>query len=126
FLPLRDAAAVTTTQLTVTPGDIALIEGSDLVVRAAVQRLARGGGTGPTLHVCQRDAATWTTLPMSAESGGVFAARVPDVRKELDYFVTAGDATGRAFRARTITRPALAELRVRYHYPAYLNAPDRE
>ena len=137
--PWSYAARVTTTRLTVTPGDVEIGEGDALAVRV---RAVRIGELPPVLNV-RAAGQPWHEMPMTPvarvrpDTGGSptggrvpggfdFEARVPDVDCDLEYFVAGGDAESAAFRVTMLRKPAISAFRIRYAYPPYTRLPARE
>ena len=117
-MPLRDIAPAATTRLFVTPGDVDLPQGQTLRVRASVQRL---GASSLTLHVRPRG-QDWTEMPMTLDTGEsavAYEARMPNVTRETEYYVTGGDARSDRFEVRVLRRPAVVMFHVTYAYPPY-------
>lgn len=105
---------VTTTILTVGPGNADVIEQSLLAIHANVQRL---GESIPIIHF-STDSLAFAKAPMSLSSDG-FVWNVPALEKDLTYFITGGDARTPLYHITVLQRPALSQLRVRYDYPTY-------
>ena len=125
--PLRPTPAVTTTRITVTPGDADVTQGDPLRVQATAIRLAEG--RSPTIHVRAQPGgsdANWHVEPMTAMSDGQFEARIARVDRDLEYFLTAGDARTGTYRVTMLPRPAVRRFRVRYIYPPHTGLTPRE
>jgi hypothetical protein len=83
------------------------------------------------LHVRETAAAAdpatpWAEQIMTVASDGNFEARLRDVTRDVQYYVTGGDATSETFTATVLHKPAVARFHVRCVYPAYTNLPPRE
>ncbi|MEO6435358.1 MAG: DUF4175 family protein [Tepidisphaeraceae bacterium] len=122
FTPLAHIPPVTSTRLTVLPGSVAIAEGDTLVVRVTAVRL---GDAPPTLHVVAEGQTSQER--MTPMQDGSFEARLRDLDRDLQYWVTGGDAqAGAAFDIRILRKPAIARFRIRYVYPPYTRLTPRE
>jgi hypothetical protein len=123
--PLANVAPAATTRLFVTPGDVRIAAGETLRVRTSVQRML---GSTPALHVrlAGDQADDWIEQPMSAMPESAFEARVPNLERDIEYFVTGGDARSDIYRAHVLRRPAVVALRAQLEYPPYLKLPPRQ
>jgi hypothetical protein len=128
FAPLRATPPVTTTRITVTPGDADITQGEPLRVQATTVRLA--ADRAPTLHVRARGDAsnkqTWHVEPMTALRDGKFDGQIARVDRDLEYFITGGDARTRTFSVTMLPRPAVERFRIRYTYPPHTGLAPRE
>ena len=131
-LPVVDIRPVTTTRLRVLPGDVNVHEGDTLRVRVSAQRLT---DASPVLHVrstsggSEDEAAVpshWSEQVMAVAPDGNFEARVRNVERNLEYFVTGGDARSTAFVVTVFHKPSIDRFRIRYTYPPYTRLPPRE
>jgi len=121
-LPLDATPPVTTTRITVTPGDAEITQGEPLRVQAAVIRLS-AAGRAPTLHVRARaesaNPQAWHVERMTATPDGEFEVQIARVDRDLDYFLTAGDARTGTYRVTMLPRPAVTRFRIHYAYPPH-------
>ena len=116
--PLRPAAVVTTTRLSVRRGPTSVAEGRPFTVTAD-----RTVGRGPvTLHV-SADGRTWVDRRMSPVGPSAYAATVPAVDRDLRYYVTSGDATSAGATVTVRRVPAVVAVRVRYVFPPQTHRP---
>lgn len=118
--PLAHVAPAATTRLVVRPGDVEIPAGEGLRVRASAERLDE---STLTLHtrLTTGNSPEWTEQPMSANPDGTFEARVSALERDLEYFVTGGDARSETYRAHVLARPAAIAFRWTITYPPYLN-----
>lgn len=114
--PFADTLPVTTTQIEVTPAGASVRERELLTIHAAVRRSS--DARSPIIHVSS-DATHWDEIPMTPASVQTYAFSTSPVEQDFRYYVTAGDATTPIYSARVLRRPAVAEFRIRYTYPAY-------
>src|SRR5688572_25479069 len=117
--PFAALPPVTTTQIEVSPGSIDLRQRESLTIKATVRNLS---GPPPVLHLTH-DARQFTRTPMTPAAGGDWTLTIPAIDTDLAYHVTAGDAATPVYHIRVRRRPAVAEFRIRYEYPAYTNRP---
>ena len=117
--PLAGTQAVTTTTIEVTPdGAVDVKERESVTVRAVIKRL--GDGTPPVLYSRQDDATgEWSRTPMIPAGPDAWTLTLSGLDRDVRFHVRAGDARSSQTTVRVLRRPALAEFRVRYAYPAY-------
>jgi hypothetical protein len=119
--PLADVPPVTTTQIDVSPGSTDVPQRQPLTVRATVRNFTGGSGA-PLLHVLA-DGRDDSAVPMTSAGERDWSMPLPPVESDLRYFVEAGDATSPTYLIRVRRKPAVAEFRIRYNYPAYTGRP---
>ena len=128
-LPLDATPPVTTTRITATPGDAEITQGEPLRVQAAVIRLS-AAGRAPTLHVRARaesaNPQAWHVERMTATPDGKFEVQIARVDRDLDYFLTAGDARTGTYRVTMLPRPAVTRFRIHYGYPPHTGLAPRD
>ena len=132
-LPVADVPPVTTTRLRVVPGDVSIAEGDTLRVKVSAAHLAE---SSPVLHArtassstsssASERAAVWSEQVMAPAPEGNFEARIRNVDRDVEYFVSGGDARSERFSVTVLHKPAVARMRVRYAYPMYTGLPPRE
>jgi hypothetical protein len=126
-MPWANVSEVTTTRLTVRPGNVGVAEGDTLRVRASALRL---GDASPLLNARSlsqsSQGAAWSQQIMSATADGSFEARVRNVDRDVEYFVTGGDGSSEVFVARVWRKPAIVRFRVHYNHPAYMSLRARD
>ncbi len=117
-MPLADIPPVTTTHIEVITGSVSLPQGQSVAIVADITH-ADGGATllvGP-------DERSLQPVAMAQTFADRFAVTLPAVERDLLYRVRAGDAISAPFTIRTLTRPALAKLRLTLGFPDYLSRP---
>ena len=124
-MPLSDVAPAATTRLFVSPGDTSIPQGQTLRVRASIQRL--GTASPPVLHV-RPEGQDWSEQPLVADAtaAGSYEARVSSIDRDVEYYVTGGDARSDRFVAHVLHRPAVVAFHVRYAYPPHTGLAAKE
>jgi hypothetical protein len=105
---------VTTTHLTVSPGDANVVEQSPLTIRVVAERL---GQSPPVIHFSSDSVAFAKAVMSPGESAFIWSA--PPMQKDLIYYITGGDARTPFYHITLLHPPAVSELHVHYDYPAY-------
>jgi hypothetical protein len=110
--------------LRVSPGDAVVRRHADQMVSALPTGLS-----APTVKVHARfqSSAKWEEIAMLPKAAGSFAggyeflfAGLPE---NVEYYVTAGAMTSKHFNIRVTDLPAVKQIRVTYHYPAWTGMP---
>jgi hypothetical protein len=113
--PVAAVGPVTTTQLSVSPGDCDLPVGQPLQVSVQAERFR---GDAVWIHV-NDDGEHWSRSAMEPAGDGRFSFTVGNVERDVRYYITAGDATSSTYQVRVKRPPVVVEFRVRYTYPPY-------
>jgi hypothetical protein len=113
--PQAFIAPITRTQLKVAPGDVTLLEGDTLTVRAEI-----GGEMPSDARVRTPDA----TQVMRFVGNG-FIHEFPGVESSFTYTVEAGDAQSDTFKVTVLKRCRIEKLALTYIFPEYLKMPPR-
>ncbi len=109
------------TQLVVTPGDIQVTRHSDVLVRAQIQ-----GKIPQEVRIAWKEGeARWREEECQRKEGREFGHVFADLKRNILYRVTAGDAQSPRYRITVIDRPRVVKLRLRYEYPAYTRQEPR-
>ena len=119
FVPVAEVPPVTTTRLSVSPGDRDVPQGAPLTIEATAERL----GDATVWLYLSDDGTTWSRSGMSWAGDGHYTYALPSIERDQWYYVAGGDAATRRFAVRVLRRPAIAEFRIRYVYPAYTGRP---
>lgn len=117
--PWAGFAPVTTTLLTVTPGDVDIPQGQTLEVRVVAKHLGDGL---VSIYMSDGDAA-WSRLAMTPLGEGRFDFKLSDVTRDARYYVTGGDAKSPIHQVRVQRTPGISSFRIRYTYPEYMGRP---
>ena len=120
--PHRDKPALY--DLRVTPGDAVVRRHADQLVSALPIGL-----TSPKvrLHARFDSSSKWEEIAMQPQSFGSFAGGYEflfgGLPENVEYYVTAGAMASKHFHIRVTDLPAVKQIRVTYHYPAWTGMP---
>jgi hypothetical protein len=110
--------------LRVTPGDAVVRRHADQMVSALPIGLR---SPSVKLHAHYQSSSKWEEIVMQSRATGSFAggyeflfAGLPE---NVEYYVTAGAMTSKHFNIRVSDLPAVKQIRVTYHYPAWTGMP---
>jgi hypothetical protein len=110
--------------LRVTPGDAVVRRHADQLVSALPTGLR---SPNVKLHARFQSSSKWEEIAMQPQAAGSFAggyqflfASLPE---NVEYYVTAGAMTSKHFNIRVTNLPAVKQIRVTYHYPAWTGMP---
>ncbi len=113
--PLSGVAPVTTTWISVFPGNADVMQGASIEISAETKHLGRD-----LLKLnLSRDSRQWTTTTMARSGEGRFTFTINSVERDLQYNVSGGDARSETYVVRALRPPAVTEFRIRYVYPDY-------
>lgn len=118
--PLADIPAVTTTRITLLPGDLDVVQSQPLTIEARAWRL---GESPVTLLLSDNEQGDWSRLTMTPAGAGVFRFSLAAVDRDLRYYAQGGDARTPVYTLRVLRRPAVARFNIRYEYPPYTRLP---
>lgn len=104
-----------TTRLAVEPGDVTLVSGESLHVRATVE----GPHEDSARVRFEMDGELPFEREMAGAEDGVYAATLDNVRAPLEYSVTSGGASSPTYGVGIIERPFVTAIRLDYEFPAY-------
>jgi hypothetical protein len=120
--PHRDKPALY--DLRVTPGDAVVRRHADQLVSALPTGLR---SPSVKLYARFQSSARWEEITMQAKAAGSFAggyqflfAGLPE---NVEYYVTAGPMASKHYNIRVSDLPAVKQIRVTYHYPAWTGLP---
>jgi len=120
--PHRDKPALY--DLRVTPGDAVVRRHADQMVSALPSGLR---SPSVKVHARFQSSSKWEEIAMLPKAAGSFAggyeflfAGLPE---NVEYYVTAGAMTSKHFNIRVTDLPAVKQIRVTYHYPAWTGMP---
>jgi hypothetical protein len=110
--------------LRVTPGDAVVRRHADQMVSALPTGLR---SPSVKLYAHFQGSSKWEEIAMLPKAAGSFAggyeflfAGLPE---NVEYYVTAGAMTSKRFNIRVTDLPAVKQIRVTYHYPAWTGMP---
>ena len=116
-MPLSPIAPVTTTSIELWPAGIVDVKERESLSIKAVARHLSGGGS-PILYFSARG-DDWESIPMAAGPENSWTAALSGIDRDQRIYVKAGDAKTAMTQIRVLRKPAIAEFRLRYSYPAY-------
>ena len=111
--------------LRVTPGDAVVRRHADQMVSALPSGLR---SPSVQLHARFESSSKWEEIAMQApkESGsfaGAYQFLFAALPENVEYYITAGAMTSNRFHIRVTDLPAVKQIRVTYHYPAWTGMP---
>lgn len=115
FVPTANVPPVTTTQLSVSPGDADILQSDSLKIEARAHQL--GGATAWIF--LSTDASNWSRYTMDDAGDGRVTYQLSSVDRDLHYYIAGGDAISPRYTIRVKRPPAVAQFRIRYTYPGY-------
>lgn len=118
--PWASADEVNPFRVDVEPGDATVARGASVVVTA---RPVGFQAEGVELWTRAGDSASWTRIPMSADSTGAYNARLFDVSALTEYLVESTGIRSRVFTLSVADLPYAKRLDLEYRYPAYTGLP---
>lgn len=118
--PLADVGNLYSGAVRVTPGDINVLAGEKIVIKAVVEK---GFGYEPEIRISRRTALGWGTESAESMSGGVYRAMADIDDREWRYRVSAGPAVTRYFSVAVHEKPAFKSFSAKIDYPAYTGFP---
>lgn len=115
------AGAAPLYELRVTPGDAMVRRNSDQLI--SVQ--PRGIQTNSVrIYARYESASKWDELPMQPQPGtSNFQFMFAGLPEGVEYYVEAGPLSSRHFHLRVTDVPAVKQIRVTYHFPAWTGIP---
>src|SRR5581483_340168 len=120
--PFGDHPPYASIDFQVTPGDVRLVYGSPLDVRATPV----GGAVDKVELTFRTNDGSVESVPMFPEPGGAWRATIADVTLPGRYDVHGPGARSRQFRFDVITVPEWRGVRFRITPPAYTHRPPYE
>jgi hypothetical protein len=120
--PHRDQPALY--DLRVTPGDAVVRRHADQIVSAIPTGLR---SPAVKLHARFQSSSKWEEIAMQPQAVGSFAGGYQflfaGLLEPVEYYVTAGAMTSKHYNIRVTDLPAVKQIRVTYHYPAWTGMP---
>jgi hypothetical protein len=119
--PHRDKPALY--DLRVSPGDAVVRRHADQLVSALPTGLR---SPSVKLHARFQSSPKWEEIPMQPAAGsfaGGYQFLFGGLPEGVEYYVTAGAMTSKHFNIRVTDLPAVKQIHVTYHYPAWTGMP---
>lgn len=118
--PWADAETANPYRVEVQPGNATVARGASVAVTA---RAVGFQPEGAELWARTNDSASWTRIPMIADSARQFSARLLDVGVATEYHVETNGLRSRSYRLNVANLPYTKRLDLEYRYPAYTGLP---
>lgn len=110
--------------LRVAPGDAVVRRHADQLVSAIPAGLK---SPSVKLHARYQSSSKWEEIVMQPQAAGSFAGGYQflfaGLLEPVEYYVTAGAMTSKHYNIRVTDLPAVKQIRVTYHYPAWTGMP---
>jgi len=121
LMPWTSASEYSPYRLELRPGSIEIARGSDLLISARIDGF---DGDDVLLFTSQDDGKTWQQATMAGGSEpGLYESFLFDLEQPLDYLVDAAGQQSPTYRITLADIPAIDEIGLRYHFPAYTMLP---
>ncbi len=106
--------------ISVSPGDCQLSRGDSLNVRVKISLLtAIRFPSSITMNERYQGEDEFEKHQVRRESGEMYHYVIPNVRSNVEYFVSVGDQNSKVYRVRVVDLPIVESFSVRLVYPAY-------
>ena len=106
----------------VSPGDAAVRR--NVNQRVTAQVIGREVETA-RLYARYQSASKWDEVTMQREAASAgFEFLFPALPESVDYYIEAGPLRSRTFKLRVVDLPAVKQIRVTYHFPAWTGMKD--
>jgi hypothetical protein len=117
LMPWADAGEYSPYRLELSPGNIEIARGSDQLISA---RIIGFEVEQASLFTSDDDGASWRPITMtSGAEAGLYESFLFDLNANLNYFVKAAGLQSETFRIEVADIPAISDISLRYHFPAY-------
>jgi hypothetical protein len=115
--PWTNASEYWPYRIELAPGNIEIARGDDQLITAKIT----GYDADDVLLSTSRNAgASWQQLNMAAGTKpGLYETFLFDLDQSLDYYVSAAGRQSEIYRIELADIPAIADINLRYHFPAY-------
>ncbi|MDH3449334.1 MAG: hypothetical protein OEO18_14420 [Gammaproteobacteria bacterium] len=121
LMPWTGASQYSPYRIELSPGNVEIAQGSDQLISAVIDGF---DGDGVMLSVSQDQGATWRQIEMTrGVDPGVYEAFLFDLTRGIDYLVDGAGQRSASYRIDVAAIPAIDEIGLRYHYPAYTMLP---
>ena len=109
-------------EILVTPGDAAVRRSASQLITAQI--MGRQAETA-SLYARYQSASKWERVTMQRQpAAGGFEFLFAGLPDSLEYYVEAGPLRSRTFKLRVVDLPAVRQIRVKYHFPAWTGLKD--
>lgn len=122
LFPARAAEAVNPYRVAVQPGDTTISRNSDLRVSAVLHGFDAGD---VVLYTEGEGGGGFSAMPMIGDGAGAFDGLLLNVAEPTRYYVEANGVRSATFALDVADLPAIDQLRMEYHFPAYTGLAPR-
>ncbi len=124
LMPWTGAQQYSPYRIEISPGNIEIARGGDQLISATIDGF---DGEGVTLLTSANGGTTWQSLQMApGRQAGLYETFLFDLAGDIDYYVTGAGRQSPVYRISVADIPAIADIRLRYHYPAYTRLEPEE
>ncbi|MDH3388111.1 MAG: hypothetical protein OEN02_09405, partial [Gammaproteobacteria bacterium] len=117
LMPWTGASQYSPYRIELSPGNVEIAQGSDQLISALIEGF---DGDGVMLSMSQDGGASWRQIEMTqGVNPGVYEAFLFDLTRGVDYLVDGAGQRSATYRIDVAAIPAIEEIGLRYHYPAY-------
>ena len=109
--------------ISVEPGNATVAKGGDQMISANLRGFQ---SDHVELLVRAADSTTWTRVPMTADSNGVYAFRLFDIGSKTQYSVEANGIRSNTYTLDVSNLPFVRQIDLQYRYPAYTQLPPND
>lgn len=122
LFPARAAEAVNPYRVAVQPGDTTISRNSDLRVSAVLHGFDAGE---VVLYTEGEGGGGFSAMPMIGDGAGAFDGLLLNVAEPTRYYVEANGVRSATFALDVADLPAIDQLQMEYHFPAYTGLAPR-
>ena len=121
--PWQFVPSVGSVRIDVTPGDCEVMLGGSLEIVATIDNPESIPYEATLFVTPEGEGETRRPMVATDQKGRNYALTLPSVIKPLEYRLEIGDSQTPVFHVVVRAKPTIEEVRVTYHFPAYLNRP---
>ena len=115
--PWTSASEYSPYRIELAPGNIEIARGGDQLITA---RITGYDGDDVLLSTSSNAGTSWQQTNMAAgTTPGLYETFLFDLDQSLDYYVSAAGRQSEIYRIELADIPAIADINLRYHFPAY-------
>ena len=122
LFPTRDALAVNPYSLLVTPGDVTIARGFDLIVTAQLRGFEN---EDVQIFFKSESSGTFDRLSMLPDGMDGFELLMLSVDENTEYFIESAGIRSETYQIEVADLPYVDRLELEYHFPSYTGLPPR-